>query len=556
MNKKIIGVAFIIFLYLVPNVYAVIPASEREALISLYNSTDGTNWLDNTNWLGASGSECSWYGVSCDATESHVERIILQKNQLNGTIPGQLDDLSNLLNLNLAENQLTGSIPPELGSLANLEKLYLFDNQLSGTIPPELGNLSNLIALHIDGEFTGTIPPELGNLSNLTELYIYSKTLLSGGIPAEFGNMSSLGNLYLRGGLSGSIPAELGNLSNLFSLHIADNRLTGTIPTELGSLLNLTHLSLASNQLNGNIPPEIGNLTKLTFLSLNSNKLYGSIPPEIGNLINLESIHLYNNQLGCEIPAEILNLTLLTDEGSDFRYNSLYTSDQNIRDFMNSKQFVGDWEITQTPSCSNCVEDDSGTIDVPSVTVTNGSAVIIPVRIQNAPANVEALGFDISVPEGLTYVSFAKGSLLPSNYVLSVNSISGNIFRCGIYRQGGTDIIAAGSSGEIVQITFNATGTITETQMSLSELKDDISTWFASSGCLIKDDCNGDINNDGEITPQDALLAFQKYMLICPTSTGLKCEDFCADVNKDGSTTPSDALCIFKKYLGSPSCLD
>ncbi|MFH0924446.1 MAG: putative Ig domain-containing protein [bacterium] len=61
-------------------------------------------------------------------------------------------------------------------------------------------------------------------------------------------------------------------------------------------------------------------------------------------------------------------------------------------------------------------------------------------------------------------------------------------------------------------------------------------------------DCDGDLNEDGNITPQDALIAFRCYL-------GLDTCPECADVNGDGSVTPSDALCIFKKYLGQPSCL-
>ena len=44
--------------------------------------------------------------------------------------------------LNLGANQLSGSIPPELGNLTNLTLLALGGNQLSGSIPPELGNLT------------------------------------------------------------------------------------------------------------------------------------------------------------------------------------------------------------------------------------------------------------------------------------------------------------------------------------------------------------------------------------------------------------------------------
>ncbi|MER2529260.1 MAG: hypothetical protein ABTR07_15155 [Candidatus Competibacter denitrificans] len=45
---------------------AAIPLAERDALIALYNSTDGDNWTIKTNWNGAAGTECTWAGVTCD----------------------------------------------------------------------------------------------------------------------------------------------------------------------------------------------------------------------------------------------------------------------------------------------------------------------------------------------------------------------------------------------------------------------------------------------------------------------------------------------------------
>jgi len=68
--------------------------------------------------------------------------------------------------------------------------------------------------------------------------------------------------------------------------------------------------------------------------------------------------------------------------------------------------------------------------------------------------------------------------------------------------------------------------------------------------------CTGDVNGDGEITPQDALCAFETYLGICPTSCGIACEDVCCDVTQDADCTPADALCIFQKYLGLPGCMD
>ena len=83
-----------------------IPETERAALISLYESTDGDNWKDNTNWNGPVGTECSWYGVNCSAGAVYY--------------------------LNLSENNLNGKIPAAIGNLTRLKYLYLYANSLSG----------------------------------------------------------------------------------------------------------------------------------------------------------------------------------------------------------------------------------------------------------------------------------------------------------------------------------------------------------------------------------------------------------------------------------------
>lgn len=38
---------------------AAIPASERQALLDLYASTNGAGWTTKTNWNGAAGTECT-----------------------------------------------------------------------------------------------------------------------------------------------------------------------------------------------------------------------------------------------------------------------------------------------------------------------------------------------------------------------------------------------------------------------------------------------------------------------------------------------------------------
>ncbi len=318
--KKASFCSLIIILWQLSNfVFGAIPASEREALIALYNSTDGDNWYDNSGWktpplhtdgFAMPGTEGNWHGIVL--SEDHVSVMEMYLNNLSGSIPPQLCKLSNLKELWLNTNNLSGSIPSELGNLSNLNYLYLDNNQLSGSIPSELGNLSNLEILELqDNQLSGSIPSELGNLSNL-EILELQDNQLSGSIPSELGNLSNLDYLYLNNNqLSGSIPSELGNLSNLKELWLYSNQLSGSIPTGLGTLSNLWHLRLNNNKLSGSIPPELGNLSNLFYLSMNNNQLSGGIPSELGNFTHLYGLYLRENQLSGSIPPELGNIGYL-----------------------------------------------------------------------------------------------------------------------------------------------------------------------------------------------------------------------------------------------------
>ena len=200
--------------------------TDREALVALYNATDGENWNQSDNWL-SDAPLGEWKGVTID-DDGRVGALYLPDIGLTGEIPAELGSLSNLEVLDIGGNALSGEIPAELGSLSNLTGLYLYFNALSGAIPAELGSLSNLTHLHLhDNGLSGEIPPELGSLSNLTHLYLDSN------------------------GLSGEIPPELGSLSYLSELGLTNNDLSGEIPPELGSLSNLSYLYLQDNDLSG-----------------------------------------------------------------------------------------------------------------------------------------------------------------------------------------------------------------------------------------------------------------------------------------------------------------
>ncbi len=219
-----------------------IPDQECDALIDLYNYTNGSEWTDSSRWTEFTDPCTTWHGVSCE-----------QGVYCTPTNPPICYVTNRVSNLHLSTNNLNGSIPSSIGNLTNLAILEFNYNQLSGSIPLSIGNLTKLANLNLnDNQLTGTIPSTIGKLTNISGL-------------------------------------------NLFN-----NQLIGSIPSEIGNLTNLNHITLANNQLSGHIPPEIGNLTSLNSLYLNDNQLCGEIPTNLTyltNLLNDYGIHIKNNYL-------------------------------------------------------------------------------------------------------------------------------------------------------------------------------------------------------------------------------------------------------------------
>ncbi len=284
------------------------PSRDREALVALYQATNGPNWSNSENWLSDAPLD-EWHGISTDYL-GRVVRVNLGDNHLNGSIPPEMGQLQNLEFLAIYNERLPGPIPPEIGELRSLRELRLVNNDTTGPIPPEIGQLKNLEVLRLDRNLlTGLIPSEIFQLKNLEELALNANRL-SGPIPPEIGQLKNLHRLYLGdGGLTGPIPAEIAELQNLELLEIYNNRLAGPIPPEIGELRSLRVLELSHNEITGPIPPEIGQLKNLELLSLGGNQMTGPIPPAIGQLENLRRLYLGGgsggNQMTGPIPPAI-----------------------------------------------------------------------------------------------------------------------------------------------------------------------------------------------------------------------------------------------------------
>ncbi|MFV0457763.1 MAG: hypothetical protein ACK5MT_03190 [Actinomycetales bacterium] len=270
----------------------VVSQSECDALMALYDATDGPNWVNNAGW-GTATDPCTWFGVACDG------------NGVSG--------------LDLRYNRLGGSLPPEIGDLTNLTSLVVVSDWRNDPVADML---------------SGDLPAEIGNLTSLTTLNL-SSNQLTGPIPSEWGNLSQLQVLDLgRNLLDGSLPTELGGLTNLTTLRLEENGFTGAIPAELGNATSLQTLDLSINNLSGTIPAELGNLTSLTNLNVEENSLSGDVTPVASAIMANEGV------------AERISVRLGDYPGGG---NGCFTADASVASWLDSVDSGWNEDCTVAP---------------------------------------------------------------------------------------------------------------------------------------------------------------------------------------------------------------
>ena len=124
---------------------------------------------------------CAHTPSICDGTFTGTQ-LHLYNEGLNGTIPTELFQHTQLTDLGLDVNQLSGTVPTEIGLLTRLDALYLARNRLTGTVPTEIGRLTQLISLELYGNsLRGTLPTELNQIDP-TVCYITTYQCLAMGL--------------------------------------------------------------------------------------------------------------------------------------------------------------------------------------------------------------------------------------------------------------------------------------------------------------------------------------------------------------------------------------
>ena len=197
---------------------------DREALESIYGTAGGTGWENDLNW-GSDEPLGQWYGVTVE--DGRVTELLLEGNNLSGTIHEDIGGLEKLKRLYLNDNRLTGTVPLEIGDLAELGELALWGNPGLETIPEGFEKMVDRAVLRTLYDVNGPVGswfPEEG------ELFDYSGWE---GVSADSdGRISGLD--LSGGGLSKEITGAISELSALEVLDLSGNAdLAGELPSGL-----------------------------------------------------------------------------------------------------------------------------------------------------------------------------------------------------------------------------------------------------------------------------------------------------------------------------------
>ncbi|TXG58060.1 hypothetical protein EZV62_015889 [Acer yangbiense] len=194
----------------------------------------------------------------------HAKHFHFNKNQLSGSISPQLFsyDMA-LIHVLLDGNQLTGTVPDSLGSVQTLEVLRLDRNDLSDKVPSNLNNLTNINELNLaHNNFTGPIP-DLSLMDSLNYVDLSNNSFDPSEAPIWFSTLPSLTTLVMEfGSLEGRVPEKLFSFSQIQQVKLRNNMFNGSFSfgDSFGSQLSLVDL-------------EINQITSVTLSSSYTNTL-------------------------------------------------------------------------------------------------------------------------------------------------------------------------------------------------------------------------------------------------------------------------------------------
>jgi hypothetical protein len=127
MKKIVLLILIITCVGKTTNSFAQINKKDSLALVDLYDSCGGPNWINHTNWLTAAPVS-TWYGVFY-ISNGFIGGIDLQGNNLRGTLPHSIGNMPKLFSFFIvSDNHISGPVPANLTNLSSTFDMYLDNN--------------------------------------------------------------------------------------------------------------------------------------------------------------------------------------------------------------------------------------------------------------------------------------------------------------------------------------------------------------------------------------------------------------------------------------------
>lgn len=298
-------------------------SNDFQVLSELYNKTNGSLWINNTNWLSHDKHVCEWYGVICYES-SDIYYINLPENNLSGIIPASLNKLDELEILNINHNKIFG-FSDEFANFEKLQVIIANNNVITQLSSNFLANTSLMRALYLDHNQIQNLDFESKLFNNLDKLTLNNNKLSTitfnsnnydlNDLYLSYNNIVNISGtprgkietFYINNNNLNSLPENFGNYIDIREMDLSYNNLT-YLPNKFGTWFkDMQYLYLHNNNLKS-LPDSLCFLNKLQVITLNNNNLK-SLPNSFGFLNKLKKITLNNNNLE-SLPVSMANLTL------------------------------------------------------------------------------------------------------------------------------------------------------------------------------------------------------------------------------------------------------
>lgn len=159
-----------------------VPVQECEALLDLYDDTNGWSRTNATNW-DTDTDICTWNGIICGGAPTRVTNIDLQSNNLVGTLPVSLSALDQIQEFYVNDNQLIWELPSERSTWTSVESFHVQNNQLVWELPVERSTWINIQEFYVnENQLIWELPVERSTWTNIQQFRV-DDNLIQGYVP-------------------------------------------------------------------------------------------------------------------------------------------------------------------------------------------------------------------------------------------------------------------------------------------------------------------------------------------------------------------------------------